>query len=136
MFVYRTRIQYADCTVGNHVYYGRYLDLLEAARGELLRSVGEPFLKWQERGVIFPVFEVRLRYREAARYDDEVAVELELSRLRKAFLHFACRITRADGAVVLEGETRHVCTGLDEKPRSVPPELVAALGPHLRADAA
>ena len=122
--------------MGNHVYYGRYLDLLEAARGELFRSVGEPCLKWQQRGVIFPVFEVRLRYREAARYDDEVAVELWLSRLRKAFVHFGCRIAKAGGALVLEGETRHVCTGLDEKPRSVPAELVAALSPHLRPAAA
>lgn len=131
MFCHPTRITYADCTLGNHVYYARYLDLLEEARGELFRSVGEPFLKWQEQGVIFPVFEVHLRYREAARYDDEIRVEVWLTRLRKAFLDFACRIVKTDGTVVLEGETRHVCASLDERPRSVPPELVAALQPHL-----
>lgn len=131
MFRHRTRITYADCTIGNHVYYARYLDLLEEARGELFRSLGEPFLKWQAQGVIFPVYEVHLRYREAARYDEEIVVEVWLTRLRKAFLDFACRIVKSDGTVVLEGETRHVCASLDEKPRSVPPGLVAALQPHL-----
>jgi acyl-CoA thioester hydrolase len=130
-FCHRTRVTYADCTVGNHVYYARYLDWLEEARGELFRSVGEPFLKWQEQGVIFPVYEVHLRYREAARYDEEIGIEIWLTRLRKAFLVFACRIVKPDGAVVLEGETRHVCASLDEKPRSVPAELVAGLRPFL-----
>ncbi|EEF57182.1 hypothetical protein Cflav_PD0189, partial [Pedosphaera parvula Ellin514] len=31
------RVTYADCTVGNHIYYSRYLNLLEAARGEFFR---------------------------------------------------------------------------------------------------
>ena len=31
------RVSYAECTVGNHVYHSRYLDWLEAARGEFIR---------------------------------------------------------------------------------------------------
>ena len=30
-FQHQHRVSYADCTLGNHVYYGRYLDLLEEA---------------------------------------------------------------------------------------------------------
>lgn len=45
-FRYRHRVTYADCTVGNHIYYGRYLDLLEAARGEWFRSMGKSFDEW------------------------------------------------------------------------------------------
>ena len=32
VFLHRHRVTYAECTVGNHVYYSRYLDLLESAR--------------------------------------------------------------------------------------------------------
>lgn len=127
------RVTYADCTIGNHVYYSRYLDFLEAARGELFRSLGHPFLAWQERGVIFPVLEARLRYHQPARYDDELAVHIEVAALRRAFLTLAYRVERAaDGALLLEAETRHVCTSLDEKPRRIPPELADALEPHWR----
>jgi len=30
MFVHTHRVTYAECTVGNHIYHARYLDLLEA----------------------------------------------------------------------------------------------------------
>src|SRR5258708_5015494 len=75
-FHYAHRVTYAECTIGDHVYYARYLDLLEAARGEFFRSLGATFLQWQERDTIFPVLECRLRYRSPARYDDLLSIEV------------------------------------------------------------
>ena len=54
-FCHPHRVSYAECTVGNHVYHSRYLDWLEAARGEFIRSLGPTVREWQERDVIFPV---------------------------------------------------------------------------------
>ena len=62
IFRHTHRVTYAECTVGNHVYHSRYLDLLEAARGEFIRSLGPTVLHWQEKDVIFPVIEARLRF--------------------------------------------------------------------------
>jgi YbgC/YbaW family acyl-CoA thioester hydrolase len=70
------RVSYAECTLGNHVYHSRYLDWLEAARGEFIRALGSTVLQWQERDVIFPVIEARLRYKSPARYDDLLAIEV------------------------------------------------------------
>jgi len=126
-------VTYADCTPGNHVYYGRYLDLLEAARGEFFRHLGTPFLQWQEQGFIFPVIECRLRYRAPARYDDLLTIELWPAAAEGVRLNFAYRILGQSGAVVLEAETRHACTGMNEKPRRLPGELSGALQPYLRA---
>jgi acyl-CoA thioesterase FadM len=36
-------------------------------------------------------------------------------------------------ALLLEAATHHVCTGLNERPKRLPPELVQALRPYLRA---
>lgn len=69
------RVSYAECTVGNHIYHARYLDLLEAARGEFLRALGPTVLELQERDCIFPVIEARLRYKAPARYDDLLTIE-------------------------------------------------------------
>ncbi len=121
------RVTYADCTVGNHVYYGRYLEFLEAARGELFRSAGAPFTDWQERGAIFPVIEVQLRYKSPARYDDLLRIETTVLEAAGIRLTFGYRILRPDGSLCVEGETRHVCTHLDERPRRLPPELVEQL---------
>ncbi|MFN0066187.1 MAG: acyl-CoA thioesterase [Limisphaerales bacterium] len=132
-FRHSHRVTYAECTVGDHVYHSRYLDLLEAARGEFLRAAGQPVRGLQEAGFIFPVIEARLRYLRPARYDDRLVIEVQPRRVAGVRLEVSHRILRDDGAVLLEAETLHVCTGLDEKPRRLPPALVAALEAWLPA---
>jgi len=132
MFCHTHRVIYAECTVGNHVYHSRYLDLLEAARGEFLRSLASPVLRWQENGVIFPVVEARLRYRFPARYDDVLTIEVWPALVEKVRVNFSHRILNQNGKVILEAETFHVCTSLDEKPKRVPEELAKKLKPFLK----
>jgi acyl-CoA thioester hydrolase len=126
------RVSYAECTVGNHVYYSRYLDFLEAARGEFIRSLGLTLLQWQERDVIFPIIEVRLRYQSPARYDDLLAIEVWPAAAELVRLNFAHRINNQDGKPVLEAETFHVCASVNGKPKRLPEELAEKLKPYLR----
>jgi acyl-CoA thioester hydrolase len=127
VFQYSHRVTYADCTVGNHVYYARYLDMLEAARGEFFRQLGASFLEWQERDTVFPVVECRLRYRAPARYDDTLAIKLWVTKAKGARLNFASEIFNQAGVLLVEAETFHVCAGLDGKPKRLPETLRAEL---------
>ena len=86
------RVTYAECTVGNHVYYARFLDLLEMARGEFFRSIGTTCLQWQQAGLAFPALECQLHYKGPARYDDLLAIELWITQLQRVRLSFAYRI--------------------------------------------
>jgi acyl-CoA thioester hydrolase len=131
VFRFEHRVPYALCTLGNHVYYSRYLDVLEAARGEFFRHLSQPLLSWQERDTIFPVLECRLRYKGAARYDDLLTVELWLTAAGKVRLNLAYRILNADGQVLVEAETLHACTSTQDKPKRLPDELSAVLQPFL-----
>ena len=132
-FRHQYRVSYADCTLGNHVYYARYLDLLETARGEFFRSLGVSLLQWQERDTIFPVIEARLRYKSPARYDDVLATELWLTTAERVRFNFAYRIVKQGDVLVLEAETMHATAALNEKPKRLPEELIAALRPYVRA---
>ena len=125
------RVSYAECTVGNHVYHSRYLDWLEAARGEFIRALGSTVLQWQERDVIFPVIEARLRYKSPARYDDLLTIEVWPTAIKRVRLNFAHRIVNQDDKLVLEAETFHACTGANEKPKRLPPELADQLALYL-----
>jgi acyl-CoA thioester hydrolase len=127
MFVHQHRVTYAECTVGNHIYHSRYLDLLEAARGEFLRSLGITVLHWQNHDAIFPVIEAHLRYKYPARYDDLLAIEVWPSLAEKIRVNFGHRIVNQNGKLILEAETFHVCTGVDDKPRRLPEELAGKL---------
>lgn len=131
MFVYTHRVTYAECTVGNHIYHSRYLDLLEAARGEFLRSAGTTVLHWQNHDAIFPIVEAHLKYKFPARYDDLLTIAVWPMFADKIRVNFGHRILNQNGRLILEGETFHVCTGLDEKPKRLPAELVEKLRPHL-----
>lgn len=133
-FTHEHRVTYADCTLGNHIYHSRYLDLLEAARGELFRHLGHTFLHYQQQGLIFPVIEARLNFKAPARYDDTIAIETWPTLVEGLRLNFAYRIIRpADDKLILEAATLHVCTSLEEKPKRLPKELIDALLPYLRS---
>ncbi len=121
------RVTYAECTLGNHIYHSRYLDLLEAARGEFMRSIGHPMNQLQADGYIFPVIEATLRYVHPARYDDLLFVEvrvIELDALRVSVQH---RVLRGADELLVDGITRHVCTSVEEKPRRMPKAVLEAL---------
>jgi acyl-CoA thioester hydrolase len=127
------RVTYAECTVGNHIYHSRYLDLLEAARGEFFRALGTTVIALQDADLIFPVIEARLRYKAPARYDDLLTIEVWPALVQGVRVNFSHRIQNQDGRLLLEAETFHCCTSRDEKPRRLPPELVEKLLPFLLA---
>ena len=133
VFSHRHRVTYAECTVGNHVYYSRYLDLLESARGEFFRSLGYTFLELQQRDLIFPVISCQVQYRAPARYDDNLKIEVWLMELGRIKLCFGYRIHNEAGTLILEASTVHVCTSLHEKPKRLAAEISHALQSQLRA---
>lgn len=131
MFKHQINTAYRDITVGNHVYYARYLEFLEIARTEAFRSLGHSLLTLQEKeGIIFPVVECHLHYHSAARYDDLLEIETSVSDLRKVQFTLAYRIFRQQ-TLILTAMTRHAVTNLAEKPIRIPLPLYTILEKHL-----
>lgn len=131
VFRYTSRVTYAQCTVGNHIYYARYLDILEAARGEFARSLGMPLGVMQEQDTIFPVVGVEISYKSPARYDDVLITEVWVAEFSGVRVSFGQRILKEDGTVVIEAVTKHVCTTREDKPKRVPKEIAEKLSLNL-----
>ena len=131
-FQHTHRVTYADCTMGDHVYYANYLRLLEAARNEFFRHLGLPFLALQNQDALFPVVECHLRFKTAARYDELLAIEVWPTLAERVRLNLSYRILNPAGGVVLEAETHHACTTIGGKPKRLPEDLRAKLPPFLR----
>ena len=127
------RVTYAECTIGNHIYYSRYLDLCEEARGEFFRSLGTTFQNWHDRDTLFPVIEARLRYKGAARYDDVLRIEVWLTEIGRVRLGFACRILNPENKLLVEVNTSHACTSTSDKLKRVPEDLAGKLQPYVAA---
>ena len=109
--------------MGNHVYHARYLDILEAARGEFFRAAGVPLSSLHDQELFFPVVESHLHHEATARYDDELAIEVVVTNLDRLNLAFAYGVSNSRNQIILSGLTRHVCIGRDEKPKRMPPEF-------------
>ena len=105
-FRHQQRVTYSHCTIGNHVYHSRYLDLLEAARGEFLRSLGRPLAVLQGEGLAFPVIECRLRYLEPARYDEVVTTELWLTLARGVRLNVSYQLLNEAGVIIYQSNAQ------------------------------
>ena len=96
-----------------------------------MRHVGQSLDRLQTEGFIFPVIQARLNYHRPARYDEVLDVAVSLVQLTPLRLGVYHEVRRADGTLVLEAVTRHVCTSPEEKPRRMSKSLVAALRPWL-----
>lgn len=128
-FRHRHRVTYADCTVGNHAYYARCLEWLEAARGAFFRSLGTSFAALEAEGFHFPVRRCLLEYRSEARYDEDLEVEVWIARAERVKLTFGYRITHGE-RLVLEGETLHGCLDAVGRPARLPEALTTAWEAH------
>lgn len=126
-FTHPHRVNYSSCTVGNHVYYSRYLDMLEEARGEFFRSLGTPLASLQTDGTEFPVRACQILYRAAAQYDDVLAISLKINHLDRLWLKFGFTIANEHNTLIAEGQTDHVCTGIGQKPKRMPQQIYETL---------
>jgi acyl-CoA thioester hydrolase len=129
----RVRVRYAETDQMGVVYHSNYLIWFEVGRVELIRQLGLDYKKMEEEdGCGISVVDVHARYRAPARYDDELVIETRLLAARGAVVRFGYRILRiTDGLLLCEGETMHVCVGVDMKKRSLPLKYAERFAAHL-----
>lgn len=90
---YKYRVLYADTDAMGVVYYGNYLRIYEAARGDFLHKVGMPFSKMaDELNIICPVVNAEINYHRSAVLDEEITVRTSIVFLRGARMVFSQQI--------------------------------------------
>ena len=93
---YKYRVLYADTDAMGVVYYGNYLRIYEAARGDFLHKVGMPFSKMaSELNIVCPVANAEINYHKPAVLDEEITVKTSIISLRGARMVFDQRIFNA-----------------------------------------
>lgn len=125
----RFRVRYAETDQMGVVYHANYLVWMEMARTELCRLRGISYREMEQRsGLHLVVAEVRCRYLQPARYDDEILASAWLESAHPRMVSFAYEIRRAaDGALLATGETRHLFVR-DGKPVRIPEEFRSIFG--------
>jgi acyl-CoA thioester hydrolase len=114
------RVRYAETDQMGMAYYANYLIWMEVGRSDFCRQCGFSYRDMErEEQAFMAVAEANCRYLAPARYDDEILVETELSRVKSRVVEFIYRIRRGD-TLLAEGRTVHVVIGPDGRPRTMP----------------
>ena len=118
------RVYFQDTDAGGVVYHASYLNFMERARTEWMRTHGYSnagLLK--EFGVVFVVRSLKLEYLKPALLDDMLDVTAQLKEIGRSRITIVQSVLRKDG-ILAEAEVHLVCVSLETfKPVSVPEVL-------------
>lgn len=118
-YQHQLRVRYAETDQMGVVYHANYLNWFEIGRTELIRELGYPYRKIEDKGLLLPVVEADLKFKKPARYDDLITINTRVLEMTSVRLHFAYEIRKLNedkaaesegnsGELLVTGTTRHV----------------------------
>lgn len=123
-FILPVRVYYQDTDAGGVVYHASYVNFMERARTEWLRTFGYTGLgMMQEFGMLFVVRSLKVDYFRPAVLDDMLDVSASIRDVGRSRMTVHQEVRRRD-ALLAEGEVHLVCVTKDAfKPVAIPDVL-------------
>jgi acyl-CoA thioester hydrolase len=138
-FKHRVRVRYQETDQMGVVYHTNYLNWFEIGRTELVRALGYPYRDLERLGLLLPVVEANLKFKQPARYDDLIGIytrvaatsplrisfEVEVRKLEEEtdiksspfYSGLASeRVEQTTGELLVSGQTEHVWVDSNWKP--------------------
>ncbi len=124
VFSLPVRVYFQDTDAGGVVYHAAYVNFMERARTEWLRTFGYSNAGLMtELGVMFVVRSMKLDYLKPAQLDDLVNVTAQIKDIGRSRITLWQEVRRGD-ELLTEGEVHLVCVSVQTfKPVSVPDVL-------------
>lgn len=116
---YTIKVYYRDIDQMGVVYYTRYLEYFEAARTELLKSIGLIVTDIENEGFFLPVVSAHCDYKQGANFEDEITIRSTINEKPKARLKIDYEVLK-DDAVLVTGYTFHGFTDHDGNAKRPP----------------
>ena len=108
MFTYKRKVQYHETDKMGITHHANYIKWMEEARVAFLDSIGLPFRKMEEGGILSPVVAVSVEYKTPSTFDDEIQVEVEVEKYNGVELSVRYLMKNtATGSVVATAASRH-----------------------------
>ncbi len=124
---YKTRVYYRDVDQMGIVYYTRYLEYFEAARTELLRSIGLDVTKIEQMGYFLPVISCHCDYKKSAKFDDELDIITRINELPRSSMKIEYEVFNSVKKLLVTGYTVHSFINSNGKAVKPPKVLIEKL---------
>lgn len=108
----KLRVRYGECDPQGVVFNAHFLAYFDIAVTELFRAALGGYQAIVDRGIDFVVAEAGLRYRQPAHFDEELTLEVTVTRLGTTSITTSYRVLR-DAELLVEGTLRHVLVELE-----------------------
>lgn len=121
-YVHHIKVRYAETDQMGVVYHANYLTWFEIGRTEMIRQLGYPYRKIEERGLLLPVVDLGMTFVKPAFYDDLVRISTRVTQCTNIRLSFEVKIERVhsesdeSGELLVTGYTKHVWLNRQWKP--------------------
>ncbi len=123
-YTMRVRVYYQDTDAGGVVYHANFVNFMERARTEWLRTFGYTGLgMMREFGMLFVVRSLKVDYLKPAVLDDLLEVTATIRDVGRSRVTLHQEVRRGD-ELLAEGEVHLVCVTKDAfKPVAIPEAL-------------
>lgn len=107
------RVQYHETDQMGVVHHSNYIKWFEVGRTEMIRRAGISYAEMEELGLLLPVVDVSVKYRQPARYDDQVHIYTRISKLSPVVMEFSYEVrlageNRESEDLLATGVTHHM----------------------------
>ena len=114
------------------VHHANYLLYFEEARVEYLARRGAIYTEWVAQGVHLPVVDVRVRYRSAAMFHEDLVIECWCGESTRVTIRFDYRVWRGE-QLLAEGYTTLACVDDRRTPKRIPQAILEQIRGEERA---
>lgn len=119
-------VRFCETDLMGIVHHANYLVYLEAGRIDWLKRRGVSYEELVQRGLHLAIAEIRIKYRQPARFGDELVVETTCREVQRVTARFSYRILRGD-TVICDGDILLACLRSDLTLTRIPDDIVRAL---------
>ncbi len=102
---FEMRVWYVDTDQMGIVHHSNYVRYYEAARSDLMRSLGVSYAEMESRGIMMPILEVYSKYVASAHFDELIRVRISLDEIPRARVKFNYEIFNPEGKLLNSGFT-------------------------------
>lgn len=118
------RVRYAETDQMGVVYYGNYAQYFEMGRTEWLRKFGISYKWMEDNGILLPVIDLNVKFKQSAYYDDLLTIKTELQKLPTIRIAFNYGILNQKNELITTGSTTLVFVDKETKKPIMAPDYL------------
>ena len=108
MYVYKRTAQYHETDQMAIVHHSNYVKWMEEARIAFMNEIGVPYAQMEREGIISPVVEISVNYKDMVRFDDKVEVRVQLTEYNGVTLGLSYEMwNESTQKVCTQGTSKH-----------------------------